>query len=213
MTKTTSVNLGDLAPPFEAWCTQRGVSRSFAIRQLVAVIVDGELQPSLPLTASVTSRVDEWLPRGRTVPGPARSFTVKLTAAQREQLTARSAKAGMSCQRYVLAAITACDSDAATIAGKDAVQALNRSNALLAQVMVQGLGRAGAADRVAAGALGSANPVGHLVELLRDHLSRAAKVLSDVELTRAGHALPKRGAGESKRAKPGGPGRGSATMG
>jgi hypothetical protein len=93
------------------------------------------------------------------------------------------------------------------------VQALIRSNALLAQAMVHDIGRGRAGDRVAAGALRPATSGGDLMERLREHLCRAAKVLSDVELTRAGHALPKRGAGERTRAKPGGPGRVSGTMG
>ena len=213
MTRTTSVNLGDLATPFDAWCSARGVSRSFAIRQLVAATIGNEYQPSLPLHPSVARGMGQWRAPNRATPGPSRSFTLKMTPEQFDHLKLRAAKTGMSCQRYVLAAITARDSDAGAIAGKDAVQALNRSNALLAQALVHDIGRDIVRDRLTASAPIAASQSGNLVEFLREHLSQAARVLSDVELTRAGHTLPKREAGGKARAKPGGPRRDPGALG
>jgi hypothetical protein len=135
---------------------------------------------------------------------PSYRFTLRLTRTQRDHLRARAGAAGMSCARYVLATITACDSDAGMIAGKDAVQALLHSNDLLAQAL-RTLGTEEARRSVA-----GVSPAGRgrepgtaMSDVLREHLGHAAAVLSDIELTRAGRAAPVRGRGRAN-AKAGG---------
>ena len=205
MTKTTTVDLRELTEPFDAWCVQRGISRSLAMRQLVALAVGYDRQLSMfsaPRSAMVSSK---WESVRRVDSDPPYRFTLRLTPIQRDHLRARAAQAGISCSRYALAAITARDSDTHAIAGQDAVRALLQSNDLLAQA-VRNLGAGRGHREVAATCApgGHKNPSADLLDVLREHLLHAAAVLSDIELTRAGRAPPRRDRRGRADAKAGG---------
>jgi len=133
MTKTTTVDLRDLSEPFVAWRAQRGISRSLAMRQLVASALGDDRQLSLLSPPRAAMWAGGWNGGGGADSGPPHRFMLRLTQIQRDHLKARAAQTGMSCGRYVIAAITARDSDA--IAGQDVVRALLQSNDLLAQAM------------------------------------------------------------------------------
>ncbi len=46
MPRTTTVDLLDLTESFNAWCARRRVSRSFAMRQLIAAAIGSDPQLS-----------------------------------------------------------------------------------------------------------------------------------------------------------------------
>jgi hypothetical protein len=193
MSKTTTVDLRDLTGRFDAWCTQRGISRSHAMRQLVASAVGNDRQLSMLSPPKSEMRASEWESVRGADSGPPYRFTLRLTHIQRDHLRARAAQAGISCSSYVVAAITACDSDTHTIAGQDAVRALLRSNDLLAQaVRTLGVGRGQREAAATCVAGGLKDPGAAFLDMLRQHLAHAAAVLSDIELTRAGRTPPRR---------------------
>jgi hypothetical protein len=205
MPKTTSLDLRDLAEPFNVWCARRRISRSFAIRQLVASAIGNDPQLSCLAPTDLTALAGEWDGLGSTDADPAFRFTLRLTMSQRNHLRVRAAAAGISCSRYILAAITARESDAGPIAGQDAVQALNRSNHLLAQAALrfEAWRYNGGTDRVAPSGNRS-DRVSEFLNVLRDHLAHAATVVSAVELTRVGRAPRRKADSGREHAQPGG---------
>jgi hypothetical protein len=203
MPKTTSLDLRELAEPFNAWCAQRRISRSLALRQLVASAIGADLQISWlpPVELAPPSR--EWDGLGFSQEEPPYRFTLRLTQSQRDRLRMRAVAAGISCSRYILAAVTARDCDGGKIAGKDAVEALSRSNDLLAQAALRFVvwrNHGAAAGALSVG--GDPNPVQELVEMLHEHLARAAAVVSTVERTRVGRTptgRPRKGGNHARR--------------
>ena len=180
MPKTTSLDLRELTEPFNAWCAKRRVSRSLAIRQLVMAALGVEPQLSCLPPAEAAPPVNDWDGVAPNEEEPAHRFTLRLTRTQHDSLRARAAEAGISCSRYLVAALTARASDPCAIAGKDAVRALVRSNDLLAQTVLKLSAwclRAASSD---------ADLVKELQALLREHLARAATIVSQVERTRIG---------------------------
>jgi hypothetical protein len=211
---TTSLDLRDLADPFNAWCAQRRVSRSLAIRQLVAAALGSDLQLSRLAPPGANPASDKLDGLGSTDADPPLRFTLRLTHSQRKHLRARAATAGISCSRYIVAAVTACESDARAIAGQDAVQSLNRSNDLLAQAVL-GLSAWRHQGEMATSTEGGGqpDPVRDLLDAVREHLARSAAVASDVELTRLGRAPRGRIARRTDREQPRGARRRPAALG
>jgi hypothetical protein len=208
MPKTTSLDLRDLTEPFNAWCAKRRISRSLAIRQLVKAAIGNDEQLSCLPPAGDAPVAGEWDGLAPTAEDPAHRFVLRLTKSQREFLRVRAAAAGISCSRYIVAALTARDSDAREIAGKDAVEALVRSNDLLAETVLKL-----SAWRLREASSG-ADFLRELQGPLREHLARAAAVVSQVEQTRVGRGY--QGGRVKKRAdnaKPGGRGQGGRALG
>ena len=133
---------------------------------------------------------------------------LRLTKSQHEFLRERAVAAGISCSRYIVAALTARDSDYRAIAGKDAVQALIRSNDLLAEIALK------LSARRSGQTSSEAELVREIQGTLREHLARAAAIVSQVELTRIGRAS-RGGQGRKKAndAKPGGRRQGARALG
>jgi hypothetical protein len=207
MPKSTSLDLRELTEPFNAWCAQRKISRSLAIRQVVKQAIGSDRQQSLLSPTEVPLPSVEWDGLGSAHEKPAHSFTLRLTASQRERLQARAHAAGISCSRYILAAITARDSDALAIAGKDAVQALTRSNDLLARTALK------LSAWHSGGPLSDTELVKELQTVLREHLERAAAIVSQIELTRVGRSPKGRAKKKAGDAKPGGTRSGARALG
>ena len=213
MARTFTVDLLRYAEPFETWCAARGVTRSDAMRQLVAMAMGIDRQTTMLSDTDQLTVAGHANSHGDSGVGRPCSLTLTLTHAQRGHLREQAAKAGMAVSWYVLAAVTARDSDAGAVAGKDAVQALIRSNVLLAQALFRGNGSGRSESQEKSFVRASTKAPTVLIKQLQDHLSHAAKVLADVELTRAGHLPPNRKAGVKPGAKPRGRGRRTQTLG
>jgi len=196
MPKTTSLDLRELTQPFNAWCAQRKVSRSLAMRQLVAAAIKSDAQPSWLAPPDLGHIAGEWNGTDRDRNNCPYRLTLRLTQDQRNHLRIRAKAAGISCSRYILAALTARDSDTQTIAGNDAVQALTQSNDRLAMVALNFASwRRGAAEADTA-------IVKEILAVVHEHLARAAPIVSRVEVTRVGPTEAGRAQRKPNDAKP-----------
>lgn len=188
MPRTFTVNLSFMSESFAVWCAARGLSRSAAIRQLVSGAMADDKQTSWLSPPELIELAGPWDATVQVDDAPRHQVSVRLSQTQHNHLRLRAAAAGLSCSRYIVAAITARDNDAETIAGKDAVEALNRSNDLLARSALS----LAAWRRGGPGGASSPGPqtdaVEEILAVLREHLALAATVISDVQLTRVGRA-------------------------
>ena len=198
MPKTTSLDLRELTQPFNAWCAQRKISRSLAIRQLVRDAIREDAQLSLLAPTDTASHSSEWDGLARTDSAPRHCFTLRLTAGQREYLRARAAAAGISCSHFMLSTITARDSDMQMVAGNDAVRALVQSNDLLGRISSRLPGMQRSTSSI------DAELIGQLRRTLLDHLARASAIVLQVEVTRIGVKSQSRAKREAGNAKPAG---------
>jgi uncharacterized protein (DUF1778 family) len=188
MARTVTVDLGQFTAPFDAWCTRHRLSRSAALRQLVASIVgDARQQSWLDDERSNSNGVQPQLTSSEREEATLR-FTLRLTPVDRRRLREAASRTGLSCAGFLVSAITAAASDSSCIAGKDAVLALRHSNELLARALVALTARrrqfgddAESPEDSAAG-----DPGVQTLEAVRQHLTHCASVLRQVEVTRAG---------------------------
>jgi len=184
MSKTTTVDLRELTEPFDDWCARHGISRSRAVRQLVATVVGGAGQSSLLPAEDAGTMPPEPPCAPRTDLDPPYRFTLRLNGSERQRLKTRARETGMSCGQYLIAALSACEAEAHAIAGKDAVLVLLESNDLLAQALRTLRVERGRSARVG-GVLASRGEDPHaLIDVLRKHLAHASAVLSAIEATR-----------------------------
>lgn len=198
MPRTTTVDLLDLTESFNAWCVQRKVTRSFAMRQLVAAAIGSDPQLSWLAQPDLSEIAGDWKGTDRDNQNRPYRLTLRLTQDQRNHLRIRAKAAGIPCSRYILAALTASDSDTHAIAGNDAVQALAQSNDRLALVALKlSSWRRGVVSSDAA-------IVKEILALVHEHLARAAPIVSQVEVTRVGRATQDKGKKRAGNAKPGG---------
>lgn len=198
MPRTTTVDLLDLTEAFNAWCAQRQVSRSFAMRQLVAAAIGSDPQLSWLAPPDLGPIAGDWNGADRDHKSRPYRLTLRLTQEQRNHLRLRAKAAGISCSRYILAALTARDSDTQAIAGNDAVQALVQSNDRLAMVALK------LTNWRHGGGSSDTAIVRDVQAVVHEHLACAAPIVSLVEVTRVGRASPSRDKRKANHAKPGG---------
>ncbi len=196
MPRTTTVDLLDLTESFNAWCAQRRVSRSFAMRQLVAAALGSDPQLSWLAPPDLSDIAGDWNGAARDDKNRPYRMTLRLTQDQRNHLRVRAKAAGIPCSRYILAALTARDSDAEAVAGNDAVKALAQSNDRLATLALKlASWRRGQPSNDAA-------LVKEIQVAVHDHLASAAPLVSLVETTRVGRTASGKDSAKGGDAKP-----------
>jgi hypothetical protein len=90
MPRTTTVDLQDLTEPFNAWCAQHRVSRSFAMRQLVATAIGSEAQLSWLAPPDLGQMAGHWNGIDSDRNGRHYRLTLRLTQEQRDHLRIRA---------------------------------------------------------------------------------------------------------------------------
>jgi len=195
-----NVDLLHLAEPFDRWCALRGRAKATVVRELVASAIG---EPPVQVKTRADAR-SEPAAREQAVGVPRKGFTIRLQAVERTALRRQTAAAGMSGSRYVGAMLLAAESGCASVAGKDAVQALTESNHQLAWIG-RNLSLAlrlqdGAPEH---GAQSQGEGLAGAIGLVRQHLARAAAVLAEVERTRIGRRTGSRRTRELRRVKGG----------
>ena len=196
MPRTTTVDLLDLTESFNTWCAQRRVSRSLAMRQLVAAAIGSDPQLSWLAPPDLGDIAGEWNGTARDNKNRPYRLTLRLTQDQRNHLRVRAKAAGIACSRYILAALTARDSDTQTIAGNDAVQALAQSNDRLATLVLK------LSSWCRGGTSSDAAMVKEIQVTVHEHLARAASLVSLVEATRVGRSSSSKIKARAGNAKP-----------
>jgi hypothetical protein len=196
MPRTTTVDLLDLTEAFNAWCAQRQVSRSLAMRQLVRAAIGTDAQLSLLAPSASSDIAGEWNGTARDGTNRPYRLTLRLTQDQRNHLRVRAKAAGIACSRYILAALTARDSDTQAIAGNDAVQALAQSNDRLATLALK------LASWRRGDAAINAGLIKEIQTSVQEHLARAAPLVLLVESTRVGRTSTGKDSARARDAKP-----------
>lgn len=176
-----AVQLLHLAEPFDRWCAQAGKKRSAVVRALVANAIG---EPLVGTTAQMAVATKSTAREQAPVARYWRS-QVRLSEEEKVALQRQAEAAGLSASRYVATLLMVVNEGRMAIAGKVAVKALTESNHHLA-----GIGRSlHLAARLLHrapehGAESDVDGVQEAIDLLRQHLVRAAAVLADVERTR-----------------------------
>jgi hypothetical protein len=166
------------------------------MRQLVAAAIGSDPQLSWLAQPDLSDIAGDWKGTDRYNQSRPYRLTLRLTQDQRNHLRIRAKAAGIPCSRYILAALTASDSDTQVIAGNDAVQALAQSNDRLALVALK-------LSSWRRGAPSDGAIVKEIQALVHEHLARAAPIVSQVEVTRVGRATQDKGKKRAGNAKPG----------